>query len=97
MLNKNQQNYLKNNAHDLKPIVIIGQKGISESVIDEIKSSLAHHELLKIKINGANKENRESVANEISSLAEAEFVQIIGNILTIFKQKEKNSKFVLPK
>ena len=97
MLARDQILYLKSNAHELKPVVIIGQKGITDSVIDEIKSSLDHHELLKVKVNGANKDNRDEAAAELCRLTGAEFVQMLGNVLTLFKQKKKDSKFVLPK
>lgn len=97
MLTRNQTLYLKSSAHDLKAVVIVGQKGITESLIDEVKSSLEHHELMKIKVNGATKENRQAVADEICKLTGAEFVQFLGNVLTIFKQKKKESKYVLPK
>lgn len=97
MLTRNQTLYLKSNAHALKAVVIIGQNGITEAVLDEIKSSLDHHELMKVKINGANKENREAVGHEICTQVGAEYVQMLGNVLTLFKQKKKDSKFVLPR
>lgn len=52
---------------------------------------------MKVKINGANKENREAVGHEICTQVGAEYVQMLGNVLTLFKQKKKDSKFVLPR
>ncbi len=99
MLTKNQLKYLKTNAHDLKVVVIIGSRGITEEVISEINKSIDHHELMKIKINGLNKENKEEISKEISQKTNTQVVQILGSIVTLFKQKKnrEESKFVLPK
>ena len=51
-LTTKQKLYLKSKAHDLKPVVMIGQKGVTDSVIEEIKTSIDHHELIKVKIAG---------------------------------------------
>ncbi|MBQ8708395.1 MAG: ribosome assembly RNA-binding protein YhbY [Succinivibrionaceae bacterium] len=99
MLTKNQIQYLRTCAHDKKAVVIIGSNGLSESVLNEIKTSLAHHELLKIKVNGLNRDNREEAAEQIAKEAGAELVQVMGAIVTIFRQKTKKeeSAYNLPK
>jgi RNA-binding protein len=98
MLSKNQIQYLKTCAHDKKAVVIVGSNGFSENVIKEIDSSLSHHELMKIKVNGLNKENKDEIAAEICSKVKAETVQILGSIITVFRQNKKDqTKFVLPK
>ena len=48
-LTNNQKKYLRSLAHELKPFVMIGQQGLSESVLAEINSTLLKHELIKIK------------------------------------------------
>jgi RNA-binding protein len=98
MLTKTQIQYLKTCAHDKKPVVIVGSNGFSDGVIKEIDSSLSHHELMKIKVNGLNKENKDSIAAEICSKVRAETVQILGSIITVFRQNKKGeSNYVLPK
>ena len=49
-LNKKQIQYLKGEAHSLKPVVLLGSNGLTEGVIAEIDSALEHHELIKVKI-----------------------------------------------
>ena len=98
MLSKNQIQYLKTCAHDKKAVVIVGSNGFSENVIKEIDSSLSHHELMKIKVNGLNRENKDEIAAEICSRLKAETVQILGSIITVFRQNKKDqTKYVLPK
>ena len=96
-LTTKQKLYLKSKAHDLKPVVMIGQKGVTDSVIEEIKTSIDHHELIKVKIAGHEKEVREAVAAELATRADMAIVQIMGNNVTFFKQKKKESSYSLPK
>lgn len=99
MLTKNQIKYLRINAQDKKPIVTVGNKGLTKEVYDEITISIEHHELLKVRVNGLNRDNKQDIAEEICKEVRAELVQILGSVVTIFKQKpnKKESKFVLPK
>jgi RNA-binding protein len=96
-LTTKQKLYLKNKAHDLKPVVMLGKKGLADSVVSEIISSLEHHELIKVKVAIEDKEQKEAIANEIANLTDSSVVQYLGNNLTLFKKAQKNSKFNLPK
>ena len=96
-LTTKQKLYLKSKAHDLKPVVMIGQKGVTDSVIEEIKTSIDHHELIKVKIAGQEKEVREAVAAELATRADMAIVQTMGNNVTFFKQKKNESSYSLPK
>ena len=96
-LTTKQKLYLRNKAHDLKPIVMLGKKGLADTVIAEIISSVEHHELIKVKVALEDKEQKDAVAEEIAKLTQTEVVQFIGNNLILFKQAKKKSKFSLPK
>ena len=58
MLAEYQKRYLKRLAHQLKPIVSIGQQGITEGVINELGTALNAHELIKLKISGDDRDDR---------------------------------------
>lgn len=96
-LTTKQRQYLKIKAAELKPVVMIGKNGITESVIEEIKSSIEHHELIKVKAKAENREQRDELAQYLAEQSESTVVQFLGNNLTLFKQAKKNSKFTLPK
>ncbi len=96
-LTTKQKLYLKSKAHELKPVVIIGKKGLAESVIAEIKSSIEHHELIKVKVSAEDATQKDEIAQFIAEQVGAQVVQYMGNNLTIFKKAKKNSKFSLPK
>ena len=96
-LTTKQKLYLKSKAHDIKPVVMIGQHGLPARVLAAKKSSLDPHELIKVNIAGQDKEVREAVAAELAEKADMTIVQIMGNNVTFFKQKKKESSFSLPK
>jgi RNA-binding protein len=88
-LNPAQRQYLKGLAHSLAPVVIIGEKGLTEAVIREIGRALEAHELIKIKAAAGEKETRSQWLMEICRQMEAAAVQQIGKILVIYKPAEK--------
>lgn len=77
---------LRSSAHALKPVVMIGQNGLSESVFNEINLALDTHELIKIKIQSDDRTLRKSLSNEICSQCNAELIQSIGKIIVIFRE-----------
>jgi RNA-binding protein len=91
-LTSEQTRSLKKLAHHLKPVVIIGQHGLSEGVINEIDSSLDVHELIKVKLAGTDKSDREDLSNTIVERLSAELVQIIGRVAVIYRPNPKKKK-----
>ncbi|MBD3610669.1 MAG: ribosome assembly RNA-binding protein YhbY [Gammaproteobacteria bacterium] len=98
-LNDNQIRFLRKQAHSLKPVVLTGQHGITEGVLNEIDLALEHHELIKVRISASDREERKEMINEICEKTSAELIQSIGHIAALFRQKKDRSKtrFTLPK
>lgn len=96
-LDKNQIRHLKSIAHSRKPIVMIGQKGLSESVIKEAKIALNHHELVKIKVNVGDRDLRDTTVNKLCEETGATCIQQIGNIAILFLRNTKQAVIVFPK
>jgi len=90
-----QKNYLRGLAHHKSVVVSIGNAGLTESVTQEIISSLQTHELLKIKLPGLNSADKKLLINEICKQTESQFVQLIGRVGVIYKQSDK-PKIELP-
>lgn len=87
-------------GHNLKPIVTIAGKGLTESVQSELDRALEDHELIKIKLAVGDREARLSVINEICAKLSAQMVQSLGNTALIFraaaKPKPKLSNLLRP-
>ncbi|MDE4944719.1 ribosome assembly RNA-binding protein YhbY, partial [Francisella tularensis] len=77
---------LKAQAHSLKPVVLMGEKGLTENVILEIDLALASHQLIKVKVCRLPKEEKQQIASEITQATSSELVQIIGNILVLYRR-----------
>lgn len=94
-LNSHQKQFLKAQAHSLKPVVLLGQDGLSASVIAEIKSSLEHHELIKIRLNAG--ETRREQAQQAAQATGSELVSLVGRVAVLFLQDKEQSRFILPR
>jgi RNA-binding protein len=94
-LTNRQLRYLRGLTHHLKPVVIVGDKGLSENVMTEIESALDHHELVKIKLRG-DREARSAWADEIARSTGAEPVHSIGQVASFFRRNRKKPVVELP-
>ena len=86
-----QLKQLKTKAHDLKPVIMIGQAGLSEAVAKEIELALDTHELVKIKIR-AEREERKLIQQKICTETHAELIQSIGQVVVIYRKKPEQAK-----
>lgn len=80
---------LKARAHALKPVVLIGNQGLTEAVLKEIDRALTDHELIKVRIAGNDKEARQAAYAEICTNTKAELVQTIGHIAVLYRPTPK--------
>lgn len=92
-----QRAYLRSLANTLEPIFQIGKSGISENLIQQLSDALDARELIKIHVLETAPDTAKNLGIEISNPTNSTLVQTIGNKITLFKQKEKNSKYELPK
>ncbi|WP_131864417.1 ribosome assembly RNA-binding protein YhbY [Biostraticola tofi] len=95
-LNNKQKQHLKGLAHPLKPVVMLGNNGLTEGVLAEIEQALEHHELIKVKIAAEERETKTLIADAIVRETGAVNVQVIGNILVLFRPT-KERKITLPR
>jgi len=96
-LSPSQRRYLRSLAHDLSPVVLLGAKGATEAVLKELDGALSHHELVKVKLSGSDKEEREAQIAYLASGTGAENVQQIGHTLVLFRRNEDEPKLALPR
>ncbi|MGK0374723.1 MAG: RNA-binding protein [Arenicella sp.] len=84
-----QKNYLRGIAHNLNPVVMIGGKGLSDSVMNEIELALDQHELIKIKLPGNEKAEKVALLAQITSRSNSQPVQLIGRVGVIYRASDK--------
>lgn len=95
-INKKQIQYLKGLAHPLKPVVLLGNNGLTEAVVAEIDYALNHHELIKIKIPTEDHETKALIVEAICRETNGTKVQVIGKTLVLYRESEEK-KIRIPK
>ncbi|HDR1000032.1 TPA: ribosome assembly RNA-binding protein YhbY [Pasteurella multocida] len=88
-LSTKQKQFLKGLAHHLNPVVMIGNNGLTEGVLAEIDNALAHHELIKVKIAGADREVKQLIIDAIVRETNASAVQTIGHTLVLYRPSQE--------
>jgi RNA-binding protein len=86
-----QKRYLKGLAHSLKPVVMVGNSGLTDNVITEINNALDHHELIKVRISGQERAERKAMLEDIAERSNADLVQVIGNIGAFYRPAKEPS------
>ena len=95
-LSNKQKQHLKGLAHQLKPVVQLGQNGLTEGVLAEIENALSFHELIKVKVATDDREMKQLIIDAIVRETEAINIAKIGHIVVLFRQSE-NKKVELPR
>lgn len=95
-LTKKQQGYLSQLAHKTRPIVWVGKQGITVNVLNEINVALESHELVKIKLRLGDRDLRDKAIDDICQATNAEVVQRIGNIISLYHRNNETPVIKLP-
>ena len=95
-LTKNQTKFLRALCHELKPVIWLGQKGLTEEVLSEIEIALDHHELVKIKLGVDDRELRQQMIDSICKKSTSIRIQSIGKTVSVYRQNTKKPVISLP-
>jgi RNA-binding protein len=92
----NQLRFLRGKAHALKPLILVGQSGLTDAVCAETDRTLTDHELVKVKVRGAERALRDSLLQQLASRTGSELVQRIGHVATLYRARAPLARLVLP-
>ena len=95
-LSEKQLRFLRGRAHALKPIIQVGQKALNPGVIAETSRALKDHELIKLRVQGMDRDTRNATLAELVSATDSVLVARIGHVAVIFRANKKLSKIPLP-
>ena len=96
-LSTNQRRYLRGLAHHIKPVIMVGAKGITESLLAELEIALERHELLKVKVAAGDRDDRDEAIGQLLERSRAALVQRVGNIATLYRRSSDKPQIVLPR
>ncbi len=88
-ISEKQRRWLKAQAHHRKPVVSVGQAGVTERLLAELELALAHHELLKVKVAAGDRDLRDGMIAQMVEATSAELIHRIGNVVVLYRPNPK--------
>lgn len=87
LLTPRERAALKARAHALEPVVQVGQAGLSDALVAEVDRALLAHELIKVKLGGADREIRASLTQELCARTGSAEVQQVGKLVVLWRPR----------
>jgi RNA-binding protein len=87
ILTARERAWLKGRAHPLEPIVHIGQAGLTDAVVAETDRALAAHELIKVRVAGADRDERAALVAALCERTDAANVQMVGKVAVLWRPR----------
>ena len=94
-----QKRFLRGLAHALKPVVFVGQKGFSPTLVKAMDEALDRHELVKVKfVEFKEKEKKTALIQQLEKAVDCDMVGLVGHTATFYRQQRdpEKRKIVLP-
>jgi RNA-binding protein len=95
-LNTAQRTHLRRLGHDLEPIVLVGQNGISPNLVAELERALNDHELVKVRARVGDRELRDGILDGLAKTTGAEIVQRVGHVGLYYRRNPGKPGILLP-
>ena len=96
-LSNPQKRYLRGLAHDLKPVLMVGAKGVTASLVAELDKVLEQHELVKVKVAAEDRETRDTWIADLAAQSTSELVSRIGHTAVFYRRSKDKPLVILPK
>ena len=88
-LSEQQKKYLRGLGHQLKPLIMVGEAGLSESLLAEFESTLSHHELIKVRVRVGDRDARDAVIGQLCADSSTVLIQRVGNVALLYRPNLK--------
>ena len=95
-LSERQKRHLRGLAHALKPVIRIGNPGLTEAVVRETARALQDHELIKVKAPGGDRDARDVLVTQLAQLTASALVHRIGNVAVLYRPHESLPRILIP-
>ena len=86
-LSKLQRKQLLPRCSQLKPIVIVGNNGVTPAVVAELDQALTAHELVKVRVNAADREARRAMSAELAAGTQSELIHAVGHVIVLYRER----------
>lgn len=96
-LSNAQKRYLRGLAHDLRPVILVGAKGVTAALQAELDLALEQHELIKIKVAADDRDSRDAWIATLADHADAALIGRIGHVAMLYRPRKDKPLVILPK
>ena len=95
-LNEKQKKHLRRLAHELEPVLLTGNAGLTPGLLAELDSTLDHHELLKVRVRAGDRDSRDAMISALCEKSGAQLVQRIGHVAVLWRPNPERRRITLP-
>ncbi len=95
-LSEKQRRHLKGLAHPLKPVILMGNAGLTDAVVAATAEALEHHELIKVRLPGMEREDRDTTLARLAERTDSTMVTRIGHVAVLYRPNPELPRIVLP-
>jgi RNA-binding protein len=95
-LTSRQVAYLRRLAHPLQAVVLVGQKGVTPEVHQKVADELERHELIKVRLPEAEREERLALVGQLADASGAAVAQVVGRVVVLYRRRRKKPTLRLP-
>lgn len=92
-----QTRFLRGQAHELRAMLQVGGKGVTEALVAEVGNALEQHELIKVKVAAEDRELRDAMIDDLAGRTGAALVQRIGHTAVLYRPSKERRQIVLPR
>jgi RNA-binding protein len=95
-LSEKQKKHLRRLAHPMHPIVMLGNAGLTDGVVNELERTLTDHELVKVAARVGDRDARDAALGALATRTSSEIVQRIGNVGVFYRRNKTLPKIIIP-
>jgi RNA-binding protein len=96
-LSEKQKRHLRGLGHSLKPVVMMGNAGLSDAVLAEVSRALDDHELIKVRARVGDRQARDETIARLCEKSDASLIQRIGNVALVYRPNPDKQNIALPR
>ncbi len=96
MISERQRKVLRGLAHPLQPVILIGNAGVTPAVVAETDRALHDHELIKVRVRGAERSARDAMLAELATATRSAPVHRIGHVAVFYRARPDEPRILLP-
>ena len=95
-LTDKQKRHLRGLGHGLKPVIQVGNAGVSDAVVAEADRALAAHELIKVRVAGMERDERNGALADLAERTSSEMVGRIGHTAVLYRRHPRKPRITVP-